>query len=880
FKTGEFMMRETLAGEWKLRPEFIDLGPEKFMEVLSRPEGTFEILGPKTDDAYIKPFPKREGFLRAQVPCDVLSALMDNGLIPEPLERDNTERLSWVGDFAWWFIRDFEVPVELFAHEQVRLYIDILDFKADIILNGVPSFKHRNTFVPFDEDVKRCLKPGKNQIIIRLSGGLEDAYEAADSMSYYSVNGNHNQRPGMRKPAYTFGWDWCKALPTCGIGRAIYLEGITGAKIRAFRADTLAAGENTAKLRLHFEIDNISVTSADEVMLSYSIAPRAGGPAREKADPVFSKMAELYLPGGISFYEEEIEIDAPRLWWPNGYGEQNLYTVNARVECRGGVSAMEEKLIGIRTITVDHSKRPDGSRNFRFVVNGVPVYCKGGNWVPTDSIYMRTPPEKYRTLVEEAKEQHFTMLRMWGGGVYEPDYFYDLCSINGIMLMHDFMYACAYYPDYREDFLYEAEKEAHYQARRLAHHACMAIWTGNNEIHESYTDWFPPPMDPAYFYGCKIFNYIQPRAVREHSPLIPYMPCSPFYGKTANDPYAGDIHAWNLIAKIENPEKLPRAEAMKLKKRYESLDTLAGMVRFSSEYGYHGPLMRSSVERWHAGESLSFDSVSWKHHEYFMGHSKGKNLLLHVGYNLVPAENLDEGGYLLYAGILQGVNYRELMEALRRRKHTSGGLIWMYNDCWPETGWTTVDYYLTRKISFYFLKRAFAPKKLIIRVFEGRAYITALNESPRPVSVDLEYGYMGFNGGKKGVKTVSLRMDKHSFNELPAFDAGEDLLEGFYYVRPLNNGEIDPAASLRGNYRSYHFPEFRAAIVNSRKDGDDYIVTLRGETYVPFARLIAADDRTRMSDNYVELIPGLEKTIRVYNCPEPPVLDLVKIVRE
>ncbi|MDR3247941.1 MAG: hypothetical protein LBT39_04055, partial [Treponema sp.] len=809
-------------------------------------------------------------------------------IIPEPLERDNTERLPWVGDFSWWFIRDFAVSGELLAHEQVRLYIDMLDFKADIILNGIPAFKHKNTFVPFDEDVKRYLKAGTNQIIIRLTGGIEDGYEAPDSMSYYSVNGGHNQRTAMRKPAYTFGWDWCKLLPTCGIGRAIYLEGISGAKIQAFRADTLAvpgadplrsaakvpgaALPDAAKLRLHFEIDNISVTSADEITLKYTLA--------FKGKTVCEKTVELYLPGGANFYEEEIAVDAPKLWWPNGYGEQNLYTVNAQVTCRGSVSKMDEKLIGIRTITVDHSKRPDATRNFRFVVNGVAVYCKGGNWVPTDSVYLRTPLEKYRVLVEEAKEQHFTMLRMWGGGVYEPDYFYDQCSKNGIMLMHDFMYACAYYPDYREDFLYEAEREAHYQARRLAHHACMAIWTGNNEIHESYTDWFPPPVDPAYFYGYKIFNYIQPRAVQEHSPLIPYMPCSPFFGKTANDPSAGDVHAWNIIGKISNPDKLPFAQAMMMRKRFEDLDAMAGLVRFSSEYGYHGPLMRSSVERYHAGEKLSFEGVTWKHHEYHNNFSKGKNLLIQVGHNLVPSENLDEDSYLLYAGILQGINYRELMEALRRREHTSGGLIWMYNDCWPETGWTTVDYYLTRKISFYFLKRAFAPKKLIIRVFEGKGFITALNESPQPLSLELEYGYRGFDGKAGEKKTVSLTLDRHSFNELPAFEAKGDLTEGFYFVRPLNNSEIDPATSLRGNYRAYNFPQFKAAIIASKKEGDDYVVTLRSETYVPFARLITADDRTKMSDNYVELLPGIDKTIRVYHCPDAPSLGLVDIVKE
>jgi beta-mannosidase len=863
------MTKQSLSGAWKLRAEFIDIDVSRFNEVLSRPEGKFEILG-QNWLLHGTPFPKREGFIDANVPCDVITALTDNGIIPEPLEKDNTERLLWLQDLSWWFIRDFEVSEELFAHEQIRLYIDMLDFKANIILNGVPAFEHKNAFVPFNEDIRRFLRAGKNQIIIRLTSGLEDGYSAADSMSYYAANGNRTYRTFMRKPAYTFGWDWCRPIPTCGIGRAIYLEGLSGAKITAFRADTLAISRGDAKLNAHFEIDNISVTSADETILRYAIS--------YNGKTVYEAEKNLYLPGGLNYFEEEIEIKGARLWWPNGYGEQNLYTVKASVECRNALNTMQEKLIGIRTITIDHSKRSDGTRNFRFVVNGVPVYCKGGNWVPTDSVYMRTPDSTYQTLVEEAKEQHFTMLRMWGGGVYEPDFFYDQCSKNGIMLMHDFMYACAYYPDYNDAFMYEAEKEAQYQTRRLAHHACMAVWTGNNEVHESYTDWFSAETNPVYFYGYKIFNYTQAKAVRDNSPCIPYMPSSPFFGKTANDPFAGDVHAWKIIDKLQNPEKLPREQIMDKPRDFIIFDKLAELARFSSEYGFHGPLQRSSVERHHAGEPVSFDSVSWKHHEGgAMRSLKETYLKKQVSHHLVPAETLDEDGYLLYAGLMHGINYRELMEALRRREHTSGGLIWMYNDCWPETGWTTVDYYLTRKIAFYFLKRAFSPKKFIIRVFDGRASIVALNETPEDLEVNVEYGYMSFEGKTSGVKTVSLSMKKHSFNELPAFAAPGDLVNGFYFARATGNADIAPATSLRGNYRDYKFADFKAAIVSEKPDGDDYLVTLKSETYIPFVQLVCDDDRTRLSDNYFELIPGSEKTVRIHHYGKTPELRLIEL---
>ena len=867
-------MLQSLAGAWRLRPEFLDVGRERFAEVMNRPRGKFEFLGNREAPNY-KPFPKREGFLQAQVPCDVVSALVDNGVIPEPLERDNTKGLQWLMDFSWWFAREVEVSPALFAHEQIRLFIEVLDYKADIILNGVPAFRHTNAFVAFDEDVKRYLHPGRNEIIIRLTCGVEDYPAAPDTMSFYSVNGTRNQRTYLRKPAYSFGWDWNRPLPTCGIGRDIHLEGLSGAKIAAFRADTLAIDGDSARLGLHFEIDNLAVTSADEVLLHYEIG--FGGKVVAKG------CRELYLPGGYNHYQEELILSDARLWWPNEYGPQNLYTVTASVTCRGAVNAMVPKQIGIRTVTIDHSKRADGTRNFRFVVNGVAIWCKGGNWVPTDSVYLRTTNAKYTLLVEEARAQHFTMLRIWGGGVYEPEHFYAECDRCGILLMHDFMYACAYAPDYRDDFLREAEREAQYQARRLAHHASMAVWSGNNEIHESYSDWFTPETDPAYYYGYKIFNHIQPKAVHDHSPLIPYMPSSPFFGTKANDPAAGDVHAWNIMGRLTNPDKKPFLEMLKMRRDFGVFDQLADMIRFSSEYGFHGPLMRSSVQRFHAGEPVSRQSVSWAHHE---GEFFKKEDFLNPGitHDLIDADKLDEDGYLLYGGIMHGVNYRELMEALRRREHTSGGLIWMYNDCWPETGWTTVDYYGTRKIAFYFLKRAFAPRKLILRVFEGRGSIVALNELPEPVNVTLEYGYMSFTGERKETQTIGLTLGRHSFNELPAFPAPGDLIHGFYYVRAVEKPEgpegLDPATSLRGNYRSFAFPDFRAEIVDSRRDGDDLLVTVQSETYVPFAYLACQDDRTRLDDNYFELLPGVPKTVRVERCRQVPELRLVKVERE
>jgi beta-mannosidase len=447
--------------------------------------------------------------------------------------------------------------------------------------------------------------------------------------------------------------------------------------------------------------------------------------------------------------------------------------------------------------------------------------------------------------------------------------------------MHDFMYACAYYPDYLDWFCREAEKEAQYQTKRLAHHPCMAIWTGNNEIHESYTDWFTKETDPEYYYGFKIFNHIQPRAVHNNSPLIPYAPCSPFFGKNANDPTAGDVHAWGLMGKLQNPNNEPMnfEDMGKRPFRFDVFDELAKRIRFSSEYGSVGPTLRSSIERYHAGEPVSKTSASWINHETMMGMFALENMVIGgIRSSLAPVEDTDFDGYLLYGGIFEGILYKETMEAMRRVEQCSGTLIWMYDEAWPQTYSSTVDYYGSRKIAFYFLKRAFATKKFIIRVFDGKGSIVGLNETPRDLSVSIEYGYMSFDGKKANTKTAKVDLKRHSFNELPGFDAPGDLQKGFYYLT-AGDQDFDAVTSLRAPYRTYDFAPFKAEIVSAKADGKDYLVTVKAETYVPFARLVCEDDRTRLSDNFMELIPGAEKTVRIANYGKKPELQLVPVAK-
>ncbi len=836
-----------LSGPWKLRAEFLNMGPERFQEVLDRKDGPFTVFHEKSPNA----FPQKHGFLTANVPCDVITPLVENGVIEEPLLKTNTKDCLWIRDLSWWFIKEFEVDEALLEEDAVRLYIEMLDFKADLILNGKPIGHHTNTFCPFNRDVKRFLKPGKNLLVIRLTSGMEDNYPK-DAVAYYCASENAicDQRVHVRKPQFTYGWDWCQPVPTCGIGRAIRLEAFSAARVISSRVDTLELKDNSARVRFAFELEKTDMCASADATLRYQLL--------DGEEVVWEGCQELLLTGGWNYAEEEVVLENPKLWWPNGYGEQNLYTLRVTCVCKGVENKAADKQIGIRTIEIDHSRLEDGTRNFFFKVNGVRVFCKGGNWVPTDSVYLRTPESTYKVLTDEAKEAGFNMLRMWGGGTYEPDCFYRFCSENGILIMHDFMYACGFYPDDNPAFLYEAQKEAEYQTKRLAHYPCLAVWTGNNEIAESYTDWFPGEIHPDRFYGERIFNYIQPQAVRRNCPTVPYMPSSPYFGDPrANQVDDGDVHAWNYLGRHEDTK-------FRFNYELEAFDRMP--ARFSSEYGFFGALMESSIQRFHDGEEVVRGGPIWTHHGEF--ERKRENIDGAINNHLTDFAKLDTQGYLLYSGIMQGCLYAEMAEAMRRKPYGAGDLIWMYNDCWPETGWTIIDYYLTRKISFYFLKRAFATRKLIVRQVEGGAQVTVINETPEAVETRLSFGYMDFLGNVSLAGEKTLTVEPHSWQQF-TFQMDGDLSKGFFFAK----GEgFETADSLRAYYRDVTFPEAQLTVEKVEQDGDGMLVTVSADKYVPVAYLKTSDDRVHYSDNYFKLYPGESKTLRIESCTEQPEL--------
>ena len=803
-------------------------------------------------------------WMPAIVPGTVLNSLVHNKVYPEPyygmnnkLDRNIIPDLAKTGRefYTYWFRTEFDVP-ENYKDKIVWLQVDGINYRAEIWVNGYLLGNMSGMFKPEYINITDFARIGqKNALAIKvypvdMPGTIKPKQWGAAGEFHNGGDGNIGLNTTM---LMSVGWDFTFndgiRDRNTGIWKNISLYATDKAVIRHpfIKSELSKPNYDLAK-----ETVSVEVTNPTQRGIKCTVKGEIIG-----ENITFSKDLNLFRgeTKEICFTPEEfpqLTIKNPRLWWPIFKGNPELYELKLTVSIDGKVSDETKTRFGIREITSDQNT-PDKSR--QFYVNGKKLFIRGTNWIPEGML--RTSDERTYAELRYTKQSGINLIRMWGGGTYEPDCFYEYCSEYGSLLMHDFMYACAFYPDHKNDFLFEAEREAEYQTKRLAHYPCMAIWTGNNEIAESYTDWFPAPIKPERFYGEKIFNYIQPRAGHRNSPLVPYMPSSPYFGDRANESEQGDVHAWSFFGRH------PKTK-FKFVYELEAFDRIP--ARFSSEYGFFGAQMESTVRRYLDGTEMRFDNPIWKHHGEF--DRKRSNIDGAIDRHLTEFKTLDEHGYLLYSGIMQGLLYAELAEAMRRKPYGAGDLIWMYNDCWPETGWTIIDYYLTRKISFYFLKRAFATKKLIIRACEGGAEVTVINETPEAFTADIHCSYMTFTGETDSLCTKTLKVAPHSMQQFH-ISVCNDLKHGFFFASAEG---FDTADSLRAYYRDYVFPESDAKIEKVEQDGNDLLVTIRASVYTPFAYLMTSDDRVHYDDNYVTLYPNEPKTLRVENCMETPVL--------
>ncbi|NCO90127.1 MAG: beta-mannosidase [Armatimonadetes bacterium] len=798
-----------------------------------------------------------EGWIPQPVPGDIHQGLIEAGRIKEPLLGLHSFDCRWTEQRSWWFRRTFEAPPEWGTAEVVELELNGLDANAEVFLNGAHLGSHPNAFRPFVLDVKRWLQAGENVLLVRLTAGVETVTEAdldaPDGVRGSTEAGNGRPERGdqrrtlVRKPQYSFGWDWSPRVATTCIAGDVKLRAMREACIRqvalrpvrvAAPAEGVESGRSDGSVRSVHEVAVAATVTVDR----FHYYKTANGTVSVKLTDTRGRQtcaqADVLLRSGLNFVELRLTLDDPQLWWPNGLGEQHRYRVESELTVGDERSSVEPFDWGLRFVGLDTDDK------FAFVVNGRKVFAKGANWIPADTLYARVTDDRYHTLVREAREANFNMLRIWGGGLYEREAFYQACDRYGIMVWHDFMFSCAPYPDHLDSFCVEVEREADYQTKRLQRHACIALWCGSNENNWGFRDWWREQTKG----GAHAYNYLLPAAVQRNCPEVPYWNGSPYGGEAPNCEEVGDRHHW--FDCMMNPDMEQRITP----EEYDKCNSL-----FVSEFGYIGAPPKESVLAYLDADPDRGGQI-WQHHN----NTFEKNTVeAGIRKHYADPENLSLDEYLLYSGLCQGLMYGHALDSMRCRPNCHGSLFWMYEDCWGEVGWTIVDYYLRRKPSWYFVRRAYAPVRIVLRCGGDHVRVIIANDTQEDVSFRLESGYVGLAGLPAALQESEVTVPALSREQVATFAYGDhDACSGLWIARAADRDDI-PAGILRAvDYRQLKTadPELSFSVAQPQ---DGHCTVEVGACGYAHAVHLLLPPGCLPADDYFDLLPGESRRVRV-----------------
>lgn len=626
----------------------------------------------------------REVF-RTKIPGSVYSTLFEHGKIEDPYWRDNEEKVLDLSEKNYEYHLRFDVDEELYRKPVIILKFEGIDTLADIYLNGIFLGHAENMHRRWEYNVGGCLKQKENELKVMLYSPVRCIRERNHECRCDGAPESMQGFPHLRKAHCMFGWDWGPHLPDMGIFREVNLYGyeekrIENVKIRQHH------GENEVWLEIAAEVQDLTGGKAETGNDSRTC--QNGGNCGTEYRVIITDPEGKRREYGNS--PERIRIENPALWWPNGYGMQSLYTVEVILLQNGQLVDSVQKRIGLRTMNVDTSEDEFGSR-FAHVVNGVKIFAMGADYIPEDSILSRTGRERTRELLENCRMCNFNVIRVWGGGYYPDDWFYDLCDEMGLIVWQDFMFACAVY-DLNESFEENIAEEILQNVQRIRHHACLGLWCGNNEIEMFMSNnmWIRNAKQKSdYIY---ISEYMIPGILKEADPDTFYWPSSPSSGGSfdvPNDENRGDSHYWEVWH-----GGAPFTEFRKY------------CFRYLSEFGFQSfPCMRT-IEGFTLPEDRNiFSRVMEKHQRN--GAANGK-IMNYLSQTFLYPNNFET---LLYASqLLQAEAMKYGVEHLRRnRGRCMGTIYWQLNDCWPTASWASIDYYGRWKALQYYAKRFFAP---------------------------------------------------------------------------------------------------------------------------------------------------------------------------
>ena len=754
-----------------------------------------------------------------QIPGTVLSGLLAAGKIKDPFYRTNedaTRALFWK-DYV--FTRTFDVDEELLAQQHIVLVCEGLDTLAEISINGTFLAKTDNMHRTWKFQAKKLLHPGKNEIQIVFRSVLrfiEDyPYEAHKKINYIpcgSMKGNQL----LRKAHSMFGWDWGPQTIDAGIFRDIYLQGYSHARIE--------------DIRIHQQhAKNVSVQTS--ITLSESVPGQklCVELSEDGADkPLQTKLCKTNADGVAAV---DFVIENPKLWWPNDYGDQPLYIVRTTLLDEDGTSLESiTRRIGLRTLTISQEKDEWGNE-FAFCVNGVKIFTRGGNYIPDDCLYTRITEKKLDYILESCRRAHFNCVRVWGGGYYPSDAFYDLCDEKGLIVWQDLMYACNVY-DVTDAFAENCRQETYDNVRRLRHHASLGLWCGNNEIESAWDHWGDFQKETPYLRAdyIRLFEEVLPKAVQEADGETFYWHSSPSSGGCFDNPddaNRGDTHYWD----VWHGQK-PFTDYRKY------------FFRFCSEFGFQSFPCAKTVNSFTLEDDRNiFSRVMESHQKNDAANGK---MLYYLSENLRYPKDLT---HLLYASqVLQGMAIKYGVDHWRRnRGRCMGTLYWQINDDWPAPSWSSIDYFGRWKALHYMAQKFYAPHAVSMTLEDHRCHVYFSNESFETTEYSLTLSIRDLSGNV--LETYETKGNS------PAFSAIETA------VVDICSWEDQKVLKDVETLVPYKYLNLKNPVISTeaKETNDAFILHISSDCFAPFVALDFDDADVIFSDNFFHLT---DKTVQ------------------
>lgn len=766
-----------------------------------------------------------------KVPGSVISGLYAAGEIEHPYVGENEYRIRSLFEKDYEFVRFFEMNAEILRNREIQLVCEGLDTLTQIFINDVEIATTNNMHRTYSFSVKDYIKEGQNEIRIVFHSVLQYIrnYQYRENKQiHYVTCGAMEGNQLIRKAHSMFGWDWGPQLVDAGIWRDIYLVASSGTQIEDTRIRQVHEKDGTVRIK-------IEITLSEET--KKQVEASLEEPESRKHLPAEVRKVAPCL------YEAEIPVKNPKLWWPNGYGSQPLYRLKLSI----GQETVLEKTIGLRTITVSQ-KEDEWGNEFVFLVNGEKIFARGGNYIPEDAVYPWISKEKIAYLLKSCVRANFNCIRVWGGGYYPSDEFYDLCDRYGLIVWQDLMYACNVY-DVTEEFAETVRWETIDNVRRIRHHASLGLWCGNNEIESAWHHWGDFQKESPYLRAdyIKLFEEILPKAVRSVDDQTFYWPSSPSSGGCFDEPDSdkrGDVHYWD----VWHGQK-PFSDYRKY------------YFRFCSEFGFQSFPCLKTIAMFAPKEDWNIFSKVMESHQ--KNDSANGKILYYLSENFRYPKDFKS---LLYVSqILQGIAIKSGVEHWRRnRGRCMGTLYWQINDNWPVASWASIDYYGRWKALHYMARKFYAPIEVSICKCEHEISVFLENETHEEIICreaflrirDTHFGIVyecsttakvaAFNADK----LIACKMESDWLERADIYIEAEVLLE---------DGTILIDTDTFIPYKHLELP--RVHIDTAVEETKDYFeITISGDGFAPFVELDFEDADVIFSDNFFTI--SNEKKIR------------------